>query len=335
MSASAGYMIPFIKNRPQWGFISGRISALEGKLLAREFFPSIIEMHHTEDMFQHFQGTLIEDYLDPGISWEDFSAVADRCFYDLAVSIREECPSPIPADIFLIGNDYLNIKSALSGMEGTPFLPGTISAEKIEAILSGDYADLPSAFRERITGAGIDLNELDESLSDIFVDGAYLRHLLELAGGVDSPLIRFCVEERVRGHAISCMWRVLRQGRDLAELVDYLLPIGDDNSLILELADKQDPSMWPEAVGGEIGDVLSRALQMPFDDQVPTFELKVANLVLHLGAYARLDTSGPERVFAFLMALDAEMQNLKLVVTGKLNGIGEDILAQRLRYIYG
>jgi hypothetical protein len=29
------------------------------------------------------------------------------------------------------------------------------------------------------------------------------------------------------------------------------------------------------------------------------------------------------------------MQNLKLVVTGKINRISEDILGPRLRYIYG
>jgi len=35
------------------------------------------------------------------------------------------------------------------------------------------------------------------------------------------------------------------------------------------------------------------------------------------------------------MALEAEMQNLKLVVTGKINRIHEDILGPRLRYVYG
>ncbi len=335
MRLSAGYMIPFIKNRPDWGFVCGRISALEGKLLPREFFTLIIEMHHTEDVYQHLQGTLIEDYLDPGVPWEDFSAIADECFYDLATSIRAECPSPVPADLFLIQNDYLNIKSALSGIENNRFLPGMIKEQTIDAVLNGDYADLPSPFRDRITGAGIDLGELNESMSDMFVDGAYLRHLLMLAEEIDSPLIRSCVQERVLGHAVSSLWRVLRQGRDLKQVVDLFLPVGEENPLILDLAGTPDPAAWPDLVGGEIGDQLARALQMPYDDQVSTFELKVTNFVLHLAAFARLETSGPERVFAFLMALEAEMQNLKLVVTGKINRIHEDILGQRLRYVYG
>lgn len=111
--------------------------------------------------------------------------------------------------------------------------------------------------------------------------------------------------------------------------------MGEENPLILDLAGTPDPAAWPDLVGGEIGDQLARAIQMPYDDQISTFELKVTNFVLHLSAYARLETSGPERVFAFLMALEAEMQNLKLVVTGKINRIHEDILGPRLRYVYG
>lgn len=326
---------PSIKNRPEWGFVCGRISVLEGKLLPREFFPSIIEMHHAEDVFQHLQGTLVEDYLDPGIPWDDFSAVADQCFYDHAVSIRTDSPSPVPADLFLIKNDYLNIKSALSGMEDIRFLPGTVSENMIESIIDGEYDDLPPAFRERITGSALNIDEIDQSLSDVFVDGAYLRHMLWLASAIDSPVIKSCVTELVSGHVVSALWRILRQGRDLRQVVDYLLPVGEINLLVLELADNQNTSAWPEIIGGELGDLLSRALQMPFDEQVSTFELKIMNLVLHMAAFARLETAGPERVFAFLMALEAEIQNLKLVVTGKVNRIDPGILALRLRYVYG
>ena len=96
-----------------------------------------------------------------------------------------------------------------------------------------------------------------------------------------------------------------------------------------------DPAVWPDIIGGEIGDLFSRALQMPYDEQISTFELKVTNLVLHMATYARFETSGPERVFDFLMALEAEMQNLKLVVTGKINRIDADVLGARLRYVGG
>lgn len=332
---SKGYIPPPIRNRTEWGFVCGRISALEGKLLSKDFFRTILEMHHTDDIFQHFQGSLIEDYLDPGIPWEDFSAVADQCFYDMAVSIRDESPSPVPADLFLIKNDYLNIKSGLAGIPGTPFPPGVMPHEKVEAIMDGDYSELPSSFGAKLTDAGIDLDDMDPSISDVFIDGAYMRHLFEISEKIDSPMIHDCIDIRILGYAITSLWRISRQDRAVNELIQYLFVPEDESRVVLDLADAADPAQWPAIVGGEIGDLLARTLQASYDEQISTFELKIINFILHMVTQARKETSGPERVFAFLMALEAEMQNLKLVVTGKINRIDPDILDQRLRYIYG
>lgn len=332
---TSGHAIPPMKHQPEWGFVCGRISALEGKLLSKEFFHSLIEQHHADDIFQHFHDSLIQDYLGPGIPWEDFSAVADRCFYDLAVSIREECPSPVPANLFLLQNDYLNIKNALSGMEGIPFLPGIMTPENIEALASYDYSDLPSVFRERSTGAALDLDEIDNSLSDIVADGSYLRHLLELAEELGNPLISSCVHDRVLAYAVSSMWRALRQGRELVQFVNYFLPIGEENPVLLEMAGTPDPSAWHEIIGGEIGEILFHVLQMPSDEQVPIFELRVMNALIQSASDARIETAGPERVYAFLLGFQAEIQNLKLVVSGRLNRIDKDLLVQRLRHVYG
>ncbi len=332
---SRGYIPAPIKNRTEWGFICGRISALEGKLLSRDFFRTILEMHHTDDIFQHFQGSFVEDYLDPGIPWEDFSAVADQCFYDMAVSVRDDSPSPIPADLFLVKNDYLNIKSGLAGISGTPFPPGVIPHDRVEAIMDGDYSELPPSFGAKPTSAEIDLDDIEQSISDVFIDGAYMRHLYEISEKIDSPMIHDCIDIRILGHAITSLWRILRQDRDASRLVDYMFVPEDENRAVLDLADSKEPDKWPAIIGGEIGDLLARTLQASYDEQISTFELKITNFILHMVTQARQETSGPERVFAFLMALESEMQNLKLVVTGKLNRIDPDALDQRLRYIYG
>lgn len=331
---SKGYIPPPIKNRTEWGFVCGRISALEGQLLTKDFFRGILEMRHTDDIFQHFQGSLIEDYLDPGIPWEDFSAVADECFYDMAVSIRNESPSPIPADLFLVKNDYLNIKSALAGISGTPFPPGVMPREKVEAIMDGYYSELPPSFSAKPTDAEVDLDDIDPSVSDVFIDGAYMRHLYEISEKVDSPMIHDCIDIRILGYAITSLWRILRQDRDPRQLVEFLFAPEDDMRVIFDLAES-DPAEWPAIIGGEIGDLLARTMQASYDEQVSTFELKVINFILHMVTQARKETSGPERVFAFLSAVEAEMQNLKLVVTGKINRIDADALDQRLRYIHG
>jgi V/A-type H+-transporting ATPase subunit C len=71
------------------------------------------------------------------------------------------------------------------------------------------------------------------------------------------------------------------------------------------------------------------------DEQASRFELLTVNQRLRLAQDGRMQTSGPERVFAFLAGLHAEMQNLKLIVTGRLNNIDPVLLGERLREVYG
>lgn len=362
---ATGYIPPRIKNRPDWGFVCGRISALESKLLNRDFFRSIIEMHHTDDIFQHFQGSMIENYLDPGVLWADFSATADQFFYDMVMSIRADSPSPVPADIFLLKNDYLNIKNAFAGIATNGFPTGIMPRTTFEAIEDGDYSQLPVFFRGRVADSSQKTEnsrflsdilgnaymqtivekqvtepaqkpeDIHPSLSDVFVDGAYLRHLFALSQKIDSAMIQDCIDIRILGHVITSLWRVVRQGRDPLQIVRFLLVKEEDDRLFTDMAEARDPETWPALIGGEIGDLLARTMQASYDEQVSTFDLKVINFVLHMITQARQQTSGPERVFAFLMEVEAEIQNLKLVVTGKLNRIHPDALDQRLRYIYG
>ena len=332
-SLDASY--PTIKNNPAWGFVCGRISVLEGRLLSKDFFLALSTQHHLDDILQHLQETFLREYIAPGAPWDDFSALADRCFYDIALSIREDSPSPVPANMFLSQGDYLNIKNALSGMDEFPFPPGEISIYTIEDIADGELADLPPVFREISTSGGSEVQEFDETIADMVVDGAYLRHLLDLAKTLDSPLILSCIRLRVLSYAVSVLWRAFRQGRPLKPFQQYFFPIDGFTPVLNEIAGAGNVTSWPILIGGEVGDFLAEALQVEEDEQASRFELLTVNQRLRLAQDGRMQTSGPERVFAFLAGLHAEMQNLKLIVTGRLNNIDPVLLGERLREVYG
>ena len=70
------------------------------------------------------------------------------------------------------------------------------------------------------------------------------------------------------------------------------------------------------------------------DDQISGFELRITHHLTRIAGNAKMQTAGPERVFAFLVGLQAETQNMKLVVNGRLNRIDQTLLRQRLREGY-
>ncbi len=95
-----------------------------------------------------------------------------------------------------------------------------------------------------------------------------------------------------------------------------------------------DIGSWPSVLGGAIGDLLSDSLELPADDQISGFELRMTDHLTRIAGNAKMQTAGPERVFSFLVGLRVEIQNLKLVVNGRLNRIDRTLLRQRLRESY-
>jgi len=328
-------MIPTIKNNPRWGFVSARISVLEARLLPREFFLSLIAQEHLEDLAPHLQDTFLRDYISPGVVWSDFSDLCDRFFYEMALSIREESPSSIPADLFLLGGDYLNLKSALTGAAEFTFNFGLLSQEKLLAVSHGDYADLPPALRESESGFAGEAGEMDPAILAVILDGAYLRNLLAMASKLGSQLVTAYIQDRVLSHIVIILWRALRQQQPLRRYQQYLLPVGDFNHVVTELSGTPNIDNWPSVVEGVVGDILSESLELyDEDEQISGFDLKVSNHLTKVARDGKIQTAGPERVFSFLAGLHVEMQNLKLVINGRLNRIDQSLLKQRLRECY-
>lgn len=323
-----------LKNYPAWGFVSGRLSVLEERFAGREFFTSLITQEHLGDVVPHLQETFLKEYLSPGAVWEDFSALADRCFHETALSIRAECPTGIPVDIFLLPFDYLNMKNALLRETVFPFPRALFQEELLQAVAHGDYAELPVTLRPGEGWSLSDMAQVDPMDLDIILDGAYLRHLLILADDMGSGLMSTYLNERVQAHIVTIFWRASSQNLPLRRFQQHLLPMGDLTGLVNDLAGQGNPELWPALVGGTVGDVLAETLEMERSEPMTGFSLKMANRLMGLAREGRLQTAGPERVFSFIAGLHAEMANLKLVVAGRLSRIDRDVLKRRLREGY-
>ena len=320
---------------PKWGFVCGRIGVIEARLVGREFFVTLLAQEHVEDVVPHLEDTFVREHLDPGSAWQDLTAVADRCFYDLAVSIREDSPSPVPANLFLLQGDYLNVRDALGGAAQLTFPSGVLPLETVAAIANGDVADLPSPLREAVRDLLGEAVDRDPTAWDIALDGAYLRHLLVLSEPLQAPLITAYVREKVLAQAVGALWRAWRQKRSMKSYERWFLPLGGHEGVLSELMDTANFDAWPAVVGGQIGDLLAEAAKRHEDEQMSQFELLVADYLTRLAKDGQLQTAGPERVFSFLVGLYQEMQNIKLVVCGRLSRIAPAVLRQRVRECYG
>lgn len=329
-------MIPKIKNFSKWGFVCGRISALEGAFLPKEFFLNLINQEKADDVVSMLQDTFLKDYISPGAMFlgEDFGNIFDKSFNNMAFSLRGDCPDTLPVDLFLIQNDYLNLSIAIKERTDFVFQPCLFSYDILTAIAQGDYADLPITFKESYAWQTGEVYSMNPALLDIVVDGAYLRHLLLLSSNTESELIKKYIMLKITFSIIITMWRGMNQGIPLKHYQQYLTPVAGFDHLIDELAVTANLENWKGIIGGEIGDIFFECFEYEEVDHISVFDLKVNNYLSNMAYIGAYQTAGPERVFSFLLRLLIEIQNLKLVVIGRISNIDKDFLKARLKECY-
>ena len=329
-------MIALSKDQHDWGFASGRVSVLEGRLVPTEFFHALVAIEHSDDLLHRLQETQMREYLVPGATWEDWSAITDTYFCDHVASLRKDSPEPTVSDLFALSNDYLNLKRALLNLGTYPMTCGTFTEDLLASVAAGNLGALPREVREPLAqfSGGFAADPNARIALDIVLDGAYLRQILALGDSLDAPMIRSWLSEMTLARAAVALWRAARGGVSLRLYQQYFLPVGEHTAALSEMIASGEPQNWGAIIPGEIGDLWQEAQQADEDEQIMRFGVLMYNRLTAMARRGRLQTMGPERVFGYLWGLLVEIYNLKLIITGRLNGIDPDLLRRRLRDAY-
>lgn len=329
-------MIPFTRNRHAWGFACGRVSVLESRLVTSEFLLALVSLERTDDLLHRLQETQVREYLVPGATWEDWSAIIDTCLHDQVLSLRENSPDPALTSLFLLANDYLNIKRALLNAGAYPFDPGMFGSDMLGAVAAGNTAMLPPELRDPLVALGGQwATDPDARLVlDLVLDGAYLRQMRNIGAALSVPWILWWLDEMILAQAAVTLYRAARAGIPFRLCQQHFLPMEPHDLLLAELMSVPDAGNWGALLPGEMGRLWAEAAQEPEDERVSRFGVMYYNYLTALARRVKLQTVGPERVFGYLWGLRVEAYNLKLIINGRLNGIDPDLLRRRLKEAY-
>jgi vacuolar-type H+-ATPase subunit C/Vma6 len=321
---------------PEWGFVCGRISTLEARLLSTEFFHTMVSHPLLEDVMRQLQDTSLREFVMSGADFQDWSGIIDRYFHDLVKSIRKDCPNPAIANLFILRDDYQNLKIAVTGQNTYPFPSATLEPEKLAGVSGGDASHLPSPFREAATAALESVEETrKQQMIDVVLDAAYLRHFLALSETTKAPLVRTYIRDFVLSHALVALWRRHKTEVPAKTLQRYFLPMGSLTNTMNAVFTAGDPATWPDVVRGRLGELLQQAFDEEGVDPARRFEDLSTNHLVALTQRGQGQVSGPERVLAYLRTLASEAHNLKLIVCGRLSRIDPDGLKRRMRVAHG
>ena len=241
-------------------------------------------------------------------------------------------------DVFLYANDYHNLKAAIkenyAPSHGADIYSsnGTIDPAVFrQAADEHDFSVLPAGMRDAAEEAMSVLRETgDGQLCDIIIDKAALNAILQAGKASGDPLLAFYAEHTVATANIKPAVRCQKTGKSLAFIQRALAECDTlDVSLLAQTAVESFEVMI-EYLGRTCYSGAAEALTQ----SASAFERWCDNRLIEKIRPQKYETSTIGPLAAWLLARENEIKTVRILLSGKRNGLSDDAIRERLREMY-
>ena len=241
-------------------------------------------------------------------------------------------------DVFLYANEYHNLKAAIkenyAPSHGADIYSsnGTIDPAVFrQAADEHDFSVLPAGMRDAAEEAMSVLRETgDGQLCDIIIDKAALNAILQAGKASGDPLLAFYAEHTVATANIKTAVRCQKTGKSLAFIQRALAECDTlDVSLLAQTAVESFEAMI-EYLGRTCYSGAAEALTQ----SASAFERWCDNRLIEKIRPQKYETSTIGPLAAWLLARENEIKTVRILLSGKRNGLSDDAIRERLREMY-
>jgi V/A-type H+-transporting ATPase subunit C len=317
-----------------------RVRTLETRMLDKAKFESMIEARDAADIFRILQDSPYSEYVTRP-SYEEGLRCALEDFYH---EMYKTVPVKELLDILAIRYDAHNIKAllkcSLSGRstEGMLIDAGTIPLKNLEEMVRNEsFRDMPKALRKSIeTGIDSYKNTGDSQNIDMLIDKGMYEYMLEIAEDSKQDYIGDFVKLLIDMTNIKAFIRVKAQERG-REFYTRLFIKGGKLDFDLfgnsfgEALENLPGRMYHTEHYGWVKEGIEEYLKT---GNIGCIEKSGDNYLMKSIKKSRFISFGPEPLVAYIIAKENEIRMLRIIITGKLNGVSPEPLRERLRDVY-
>jgi len=331
-------------NEGDYAYASARIRAVEIKLLDTGRFDRMLDASTAEEAFK----VLAEaEYGFSGSNtgsvfvYESLLAEEMKKCYSLLLEIA---PQIEIIKAFQRHHDYFNVKVLLkaefSGNEAPSILmdTGTFDKEQMRQIIrERQYGDLTPIMQQAI-GETYDVfsRTQDPQAIDLLLDKASNHQFATDLREVDSPFLHELVEITmditnikmyIRAKSLNKAWdflkRLLLEGGTIPQKVYF------------ENSDKSIDAFIGELHSSKVGDTVYKGWELfKTKKNISGLERLLDDYMMRFIREAKMVLMGIEPLVAYLYAKEAEIRNVRIIMTGKINKLPVDMIRERLRLGY-
>ena len=241
-------------------------------------------------------------------------------------------------DVFLYANDYHNLKAAIkenyAPSHGADIYSsnGTIDPAVFrQAADEHDFSVLPAGMRDAAEEAMSVLRETgDGQLCDIIIDKAALNAILQAGKASGDPLLAFYAEHTVATANIKTAVRCQKTGKSL----DFIQrALAECDTLDVSLLTQASVESF-DAIIAYLNTTEYSGAAEALTQSASAFERWCDNRLIEKIRPQKYDTSTIGPLAAWLLARENEIKTVRILLSGKRNGLSDDAIRERLREMY-
>lgn len=315
----------------EFAYAVARIRCKEMTLLDSAFLEQLVGAKDEDDCLR----LLVEKGWESAPAEEMLDAEEEKTW----ALIRELVPDqPELFDALLYEADFHNAKAAVKAvcMNADParlFLPrGTADAmELYRAVKEREWDALPEHLREAAHEAfDTLLHTQDGQLCDVILDRAALDAILAAAKRSGSDLLESWAERKVAAADMKTAVRCARTGKPLSFARRALAPCATlDVDALAQAAAEGEEELTAYLAGTPYAET-AKALEESFS----TFERRCDNLLIEEIRPQKYNPFTVSPLAAYVLARENEIRCVRVILSGKRNGLSEQSIREKVRETY-
>jgi len=331
-------------NRMDFNQAVMRIKVLEKRLLAKSRLERMVEASDINEVIKILGETEYQYSLGLALAPSEYEKILSgemRRVYRLMDELTGE---QVISKLLSLKYDYHNLKVLLKEkFLGTDLARLYISygsedfSRVKSAYLSENYEGIDEKMVEALRVATEDFElTRDPQRIDIIIDRYYFEHLLQLAKSTEIPLFEDYVKDTIDFTNMRTLIRVKKMDKDQNFLDEVLLDGGYISKEKIYFALKSSLEEIMEAFKDErIGKALVKGIEaFKKTGNLNEYEKIMDNSLMKLHEPSRTTIFGPEPLFSYLYAKEAEIKALRIIMVSKMNQLSPETIRERLRDLY-
>lgn len=239
---------------------------------------------------------------------------------------------------FLYENDFHNLKASLKQYYTHKERPNvfmknaTVDPELInQAVKEHDFTLLPEFMRESAKEAyEVLMHTGDGQLCDVILDRAALDTLYQKASETKLALFQKYAELRIVAANINIAVRGLKTGKKSSFFQDAIAECETlDKNQLIEVILQGEQELYQYLETTIYVDAVQAIKESP-----SAFERWCDNVIMEEIKPQKNNHFSVEPLAAFILARESEIKSVRIILSGKLNNLSQDLIRERIREMY-